>query len=343
MTRRMALFTLPELALPFPHPGCHPGVDEASRDVFAWCDEQGLFSCASDRRGTADARPELVAALYYPSADARVLRLTSRFIAWAFLVDTLDDKRRTDDVAECEAIVASLVGVVTGHALPRTPLERAGHVLVEDLSAPRSAAWRRSFVDHLAAWLPTYIAEARHRAAGTAPLLEEYLPHRRDGFGVPWLLDLCESALGIDLPDSVRDLEGYRALRDATADAITLVNDLVSAPKEMADGYGHQAVSIAMHHERCDPQAAAHLVAALWRERVAAIPPAEERLLAELTAGDKPDARRDVARCAHAYRVMTAGNFMYHFQVGRYERRGTEPVATGDRMAIFVDSQPKSA
>ena len=68
------------------------------------------------------------------------------------------------------------------------------------------------------------IIQARDRAAGVVPDLEDYIAVRRDTSGCKPCWALIEYAYGLDLPDEVMEHPIIQSLDEATNDLVTWSN-----------------------------------------------------------------------------------------------------------------------
>ncbi|MBD0844323.1 terpene synthase family protein [Streptomyces sp. TRM68416] len=299
------------------------GADKAEWDLWRWLDSFGLCRSERTRSNVRASRVAYCIGLYYPSAPLESLVLISRFTGWSLLIDEeFDAGPAGRDPAACLAAVTGLVDVFGRAAAPsREAMPRAATALWERLAPRRSAAWKARFRTHMANWLWGFYTETMDRAVGRLPDLPEFHERRREMFGAPWYLDLCEVAIGVDLPDAVHRLPAFRALSAAVADTTALCNDRVSADRERAVGYFHNAVCLLEHHRGWPPDKAAAQVDRMITEGVDRITAAYRDLPHQLDRSGLPEQAVEAAlRCADAYLDVVRGNHGYHRTSGRYTR-----------------------
>ncbi|MER7129326.1 terpene synthase family protein [Streptosporangium saharense] len=115
------------------------------------------------------------------------------------------------------------------------------------VTAPRmSRRWRERFADGLAAQGTACRTEAENRCAGRVPSVAEYPVLRRGTVG-PYLFDLVEPCLGVEVPAELRESPTWRTLVDACNDVTAWCNDVASHHKERANGDVHNYVTVAAH------------------------------------------------------------------------------------------------
>ncbi|GAA3119083.1 terpene synthase family protein [Streptosporangium carneum] len=138
----------------------------------------------------------------------------------------------------------------TRAAAPRpegvTPVEAAFGDLWEATAPRMSPRWRERFTRGLVAQGAACRTEAENRCAGRVPSVAEY-PALRRGTAGPYLFDLVEPCLGVEVPVELRESPTWRTLVDACNDVTAWCNDVASHPKERANGDVHNYVTVAAH------------------------------------------------------------------------------------------------
>ncbi|MFD5463355.1 terpene synthase family protein [Kitasatospora sp. NPDC127059] len=310
----------------------NPGTEKAEQDMWQWLDEFGLCRSPEARANVRRSRVAYCIGLYYPSAHLDVLVLITRFTGWSLLIDEeFDAGPARNDPGACLSAVTALLAPFTtapAHSPARTePSDRGGHRAMADAAAHlwgqlapiRSPAWTSRFRAHLANWLWGFYGETVDRAVHRLPEPAEYHERRREMFGVPWYLDLCEVACAVDLPDAVHRLPAFRTLYNAVCDTTALCNDRVSADRERATGYLHNAVTILEHHRGWTPRKAAAHVDRMIVDGADLITAAHRDLPRQLDQAGLPRASiADALRCADAYLDVVRGNHSYHHTSARY-------------------------
>lgn len=114
-----------------------------------------------------------------------------------------------------------------------------------EATAPRmSPRWRERFAGGVAAQGAACRTEAENRYAGRVPSAAEY-PALRRGTAGPYLFDLVEPCLGVEVPAELRESPTWRTLVDACNDVTAWCNDVASHHKERANGDVHNYVMVA--------------------------------------------------------------------------------------------------
>jgi (+)-beta-caryophyllene/(+)-caryolan-1-ol synthase len=323
-------FVPPTLFMPFIKADPSPWMAQAEEEMWTWIDAFDLAPNDAVRRHIRRTRPELMAALYFPTAGPEILPLLAQYVAWGFMVDDeFDEGPIGHNVIRCEAAVKSLYTVLQQDApVTRSPLALALADLWRRTSPYRSTGWRDQMVADIRDWLYTYLTEAHHRTSGHVPSSHEFWEHRQLTIGMRMFMDLGEIVAGTDVPEQARHCPALLAMRRAAAEQIALVNDIFSVRKDRAHGFIHNHVIIIQQTERCDLQDAidrANELAAGCIDRFLA---AEKRLPPELdAAGVDCSAGEGVLRCVDGLGALIRGNYDWHFEVERYTN--FEEVAPG--------------
>ncbi|WP_157878423.1 terpene synthase family protein [Streptomyces chattanoogensis] len=305
--------------MPFPPLEANPAVEEAGAATWLWLDEVGICPAAATRRYLRRTQPELVTALYYPHAAPEVVALISQWTAWAFILDDEFDDGPAGSVPSLGAEAIEGIAAVMYGAKPASPLGEALLDLWDRLVVDRSPSWRRTFRNDVSAWLWTYYAESVDRTSGRLPSIDDYQLHRLYSVGMPMYLDMCEIACGIDLPEAVRRLPALKKLRNAACQRIGLYNDLLSARKERAAAYTHNAVFLVEEDTQCTTQEAVERVNNLVTQHVKRVIAFEEQVPDQLEAlGADGHLRSVVLRCVAAYRELVRGDHDYATRTRRY-------------------------
>ncbi|GHH63031.1 hypothetical protein GCM10017673_03220 [Streptosporangium violaceochromogenes] len=127
-----------------------------------------------------------------------------------------------------------------------TPAEAAFRDLWEATAPRMSPRWRERFAAGLAAQKAACRTEAENRCAGRVPRVTEY-PALRRGTAGPYLFDLVEPCLGVEVPVELRESPTWQTLMDACNDVTAWCNDVASHRKERANGDVHNYVTVAAH------------------------------------------------------------------------------------------------
>lgn len=313
--------TLPRFDMPFPSMGCNALMNEAAVEMWQWTDRFDLCPTPEVHEQVRQARPELWASLIYPAAELADLVLFCEWTVWSFVVDDMfDDGPQGRDPARCEEVIVRLIAVIDGKEAPAGPLEHALSDLWQRICSNRSAGWTKVFRRDTSGWLWTYYTEAADRASGHVPEVEEFSHHRRDAIAMRGFLDLYEIPARIDLPEAVRNLSGFIALRNAATDHIALYNDICSTQKEQEVGYYHNSVCLIQHHRGCSLQEAFEVANDMLAVYIERIQKAERQLTSQLKSiGAGSNVLADVEQCVHDYRMLVRGDFDYHLRAERYQ------------------------
>jgi (+)-beta-caryophyllene/(+)-caryolan-1-ol synthase len=294
--------------MPFPPVPTTVALELCADRVWTWVDQVGIADDEDVRRLLRRADPELTTARYFPTAAPDLFVYLAQLMAWIFVNDDqFDDGPLGRDPARCRAAVASRIAVLDGIVSPGV-MERSLADLWSRLPPGRSSDWLATFRRDLTAFLRSYAVESAERQSGRWPGIDAYLAHRRDTAGTRWCADLMEVVVDVDLPEGVRRLPAYQALKDAAAGHCGLFNDIHSAGKEAATGQIHNAVCLVIHHRGHSIEEAIRLVNDMATECVHAF---DEAARALPKSGG-------LDRWISGVRQLVRGNVDWHFESERY-------------------------
>ncbi|SEF44450.1 hypothetical protein SAMN04489712_10142 [Thermomonospora echinospora] len=216
--------------------GMHPAAQSIGARTDDWARARALVIGDSDASPLGRARLERLACRVFPHAPADRVALFARWLVWTFaLDDRLDDTPMGGSATAVDGLYGDLLGALRrGHARPQAnPLELALAELWHDTVPGTSPQWRRRFLRHMEQHRAGCADEAVNRRTGRMPALAEYPPLRRRA-AAPFLYDLIEPVLGVEVDLRLERTPAWKALVDGTADLITWANDVVSYPRETA-------------------------------------------------------------------------------------------------------------
>ncbi|MER5627184.1 terpene synthase family protein [Streptosporangium sp. NPDC002544] len=216
----------------------HPSVDLISAELAGWAREAGLE--APPRAGF-----ERMAGRAFAGFGVEAALLFAKWLTWLFHFDDEWDEKPAGRAAEIvEATFARLDLVARAPVHASSPVEIAFADLWEITAGRMSTRWRHRFLAGLAAQGEACRTEAENRCAGRVPSPAEY-PRLRRGTAGPYLFDLVEPCLGVEVPAGLRESTTWRTLVDACNDVTAWCNDVASHHKERANGDVHNYVTVA--------------------------------------------------------------------------------------------------
>ncbi|WP_084962303.1 terpene synthase family protein [Thermoactinospora rubra] len=273
----------------------HPSVYAVEAAVLDWARRTGL-------RADPGAGFHRLAARAFAEFDAAAAALFAQWLTWLFQLD--------DELDEGPCRLELFQGFLRGTA--GHPLEAAFADLWRVTSARMSDHWRSRFAGHLKNQHDACRAEAENRLTGRVPTLSEYPALRRGTVG-PYLYDLVEPCLRVEVPAWLRTSEPWQELVEACADVTAWCNDVASRPKEHGDP--HNMVVLAIREYGLDEQAATAWVLDRIAERCEDMGAAARTL----PLGDV-DAKtaRDVSKVACAYLAAPRAHLDWLLESSRY-------------------------
>ncbi|KAK7035396.1 Anterior gradient protein 2 [Paramarasmius palmivorus] len=280
---------------------------------------------------------ELICSYTYPHVDKEGLRATMDWvrpcplatkdslltiwqhnILW-FFDEVTDTETGKDATHSAEVVIRTLRDpeYEDGSSLCRMIKEfRINHL------ARAGPECRRRFLEHCDVAFPAGAREAELREQGKVLSIEGYRTLRRETSGARTCFDMGEYLAGIDLPQSVYDLEDFRVGYDAALDLIFLANDMYSYNMEQAKGHhGANIVTVVMKEKKCSIQDAIDYIAEMCQERLDEYQKAKASLARRARSeNDKvyANALRDGVQALEEYGHWVRGNIEWSFKTERY-------------------------
>ncbi|MFI0349868.1 terpene synthase family protein [Actinomadura sp. 9N407] len=214
--------------------------------VDSWARGRGLVLGDPDNSPLGRARCERLAGRLFPSADPSRVDLFARWLTWTFaLDDTLDEASVSGSATAVHAVFEDLLKAIRrGHASPGArPLETTIVELWRATGGLMTLEWRRRFLAHLDEHRTGCADQAVHRRIRQMPSPDTYPALRRRG-AAPFLYDLVEAVLGVELPERLLALPAWTSLLEGTADVLTWSNDIASYSRESVLGDVHNHVIV---------------------------------------------------------------------------------------------------
>ncbi|SFJ21399.1 hypothetical protein SAMN05216275_107100 [Streptosporangium canum] len=239
----------------------HSSIDRIESSLAEWTREVGLET-------PARAGFERMAGRAFAGFGVDAALLFAKWLTWLFHFDDEWDEKPAGHAAEIVEATFARLGRLAGSAplpaecsvpaqarggaaagaTPRArgavPVEAAFQDLWRVTAGRMSARWRERFALGLREQGAACRAEADNRRAGRVPSAGEY-PALRRGTAGPYLFDLVEACLGVEVPARLRESPTWRTLVDACNDVTAWCNDVASHPKERANGDVHNYVTVA--------------------------------------------------------------------------------------------------
>ncbi|WP_445394911.1 terpene synthase family protein [Streptomyces sp. LE64] len=256
-----------------PGPGARPALSTATRWLSApyrrhrhaaelerlarqWAAGSGLAVGPAAVRLRAHGLDRLAAVVLSEERDEQVL-LYARWLIWVFHLDDHVESRTTPGAVE--ALFGGLLDRIgppgTVAPAPRGEADGDGRAVAEALTdlwrrtgRGMSDHWQQRFRRHLRQQRAGCLREHLLRATGTVPTPQEYPRLRRWSSG-PWLYDLPEAVLGVELPPAFAATALWRELTYHVGDAANGCNDLLSAEKESAGRITVNHLLVARHRK----------------------------------------------------------------------------------------------
>ncbi|GAA2220240.1 hypothetical protein GCM10009850_122080 [Nonomuraea monospora] len=306
------VFSLPDLALPFPASAARHDSEALRREASRWALDQGLIGPRGHDRLL---RPGLLDAGIALSGDAPRERavILLQWVLWTLLLDDrIDDGHWADDgvLDTFTEAARRIVEHGPGHRHDDPMLKTLAGDLWPRTRRLGGPAWQSAIAGHVVRHLR---AQCR-MTASRAPSLAAYTAMRRDLLGADLLFDLIEAVHGLNTlwPGDLDAL--VTRLRDCAGDVLSWTNDVYSLEKDLLLREDANLVKIVRRERGVAWQAAVDTVQAMIMRRVDAFQTAQTEL-----ALHPPSPGRDRASAlAHRLSAAMAAGLSWHRSVGRY-------------------------
>lgn len=213
----------------------------------------------AEERKLKNANLPLLIASWYPFSDAETLKQITYFVSWMYVIDdAIIDKISwpgLDNATAFDAAYAELMDFVfrsldlddvVKNEQPKSsvPAIDSFRLIGQILCEKYSLAQRRKFFEACRLTMEGYRTEQRLRVSGRISSWEEYWTYREGSSCMSMNVAMIELAIGSHLPEEVLDSEEMKLLCKQTVVVSWLVNDIVSAKKELSEGFIENAVPL---------------------------------------------------------------------------------------------------
>lgn len=235
-----------QLHMPFPFRR-NPLESEAAADVDHWLSATGLAGEPGVTAMISLTRPAELASYNSPDADAGILRLVARQIAYQFVYDDRAEEVGRHRPGELLPMLCESIAILRDGAAPSTALGAALadlHRQVRERCTPAQAArWADRSREYVHGLLYEAVAQTH-----PSPVRSGICTSIRSlTAGVEPFYPLCEAAQPCELTDGELHHPLMRHLSRLSADAAVWIPDLFSAVKEQRAG---ELINLALAYQR---------------------------------------------------------------------------------------------
>ena len=201
----------------------------------------------------------LLIASWYPFSLADTLKEITYFVCWMYMVDdAIIDKVSwpgLDNAAAFEAAYNNLMEFVykslklDGDAEKAQPQSTIAAIdsfrhIGEKLCEKYTVVQRWRFYDACKMTMEGYRTEQQLRVAGQLPTWDEYFSYREGSSCISMCVAMIELAINSHIPTEILQSEEMELLCRETTIGTWIVNDIVSAKKELGEGFIENAVPL---------------------------------------------------------------------------------------------------
>jgi germacradienol/geosmin synthase len=301
-------------------PGFHdPGehvvnpLTPAAMDVsVAWLWRVGILANPAHERQLRSFDLGTINGAGVPDVGLDQLVITQKALIWFVLLDDQMDNARLSDPAARIRVVRDGVRAVFDHPerVPPDPFLAALADIWAELRVGCTEVARRRFADRLLEYFDGIERQAQYADAGSVPDLLEFLTMRRATVGMPAWAEFLDTALGLHVPDDVRDQYVLREIVECSSDIQGIGQDVRSFEKEELDGYGCNIVPVLRKALGCSAAEAVARALAMHRERQHTLLRAERQLPRLMMRLGYADRTADACRFVWAVKAIA---FALHY------------------------------
>lgn len=300
------------LAVECPFPAAiSPHAEALHGYAVEWATAHGLLTTARDTAIFERARFATLISRAYPHAAPADLELAVSWLAVTFALDDYLEAVLGHAPAAQRLLAQETLGYLRGERPAPSP---AMADVWTRTTARTTPAWRARFTGHVGEYLAANATEAENRRAGRIPPVAAYLRMRRHTAATALFFDLADALRAEPEPAADPYAEaGLALLRGYADNVVAWFNDLVSWPKEVADGDQHNFVLVVRHERRTTLADAVRYVVDRHDREVRAFVAAAATLRAT-----RPDLDRTIGDLEHWMRA----NVDWSRESGRYTPEG---------------------
>jgi terpene synthase-like protein len=204
-----------------------------------------------------------------PDVEMDQLVIVQKAMSWFILIDDqMDNADLPDPTAQIRGVRDGVRAVFDDpHLVPADPFLAALAGLWAELRPGCTEVARRRFTNRFLGYFDAIERQARYAAAGSIPDLLEFLNMRRNTVGMLAWAEFLDAALGLHVPDDVRDQYLLREIVDCSSDIQGIGQDVRSFEKEELDGYSCNIVPVLRKAFGYSTEQAVERAMALHRDR----------------------------------------------------------------------------
>ncbi|GAA4692393.1 terpene synthase family protein [Phytohabitans rumicis] len=253
------------------NPVFSPYAEAAEEWLGGWIRRHGLPPLYADR--LAEGGIARYAARLYPDATLADLRVVAALFTWFFLADDECDRASVPSPEHVgELVTGALATFRTGRSTLAGPL---GSMLTDAWREPfrrMPIRWCTRFIGAVEHHLKGVVVEARNKATGHRPGVEEYVELRRATSAAYVAHTLIDFADRVPVPGRFYAHPAVRAFSAAGNDLLSWFNDLLSLERDTATSGGHNLVLALARQHRLPIADAADVARGRWHRTMARLP-----------------------------------------------------------------------
>lgn len=321
----------PEFYQPFPV-RFHPLLEAARKHAVEWGRQVGFTTsiagmCVWDEPELDEYDFALCAAACQPDASQAGLELTTDWFSWATYADDYFPLifARARDLAGGRLYVAGLDAFMPLDCGATPPPRDAVECGLADLwhrtAAPMKESKRPAFRELVQGMLQSWVWELVNHIENRVPDPVDYIEMRRQTFGAEFGMSLAQFGLDEQIPRELFRTRTIRALINSAADAISLINDIVSYRKEVEiEGELNNCVLVVKQFLGIESQPAIEIVSQISASRIRQFEHVRKTELPTLIEQFQlsPKSKESLLLYVESIQNWISGVAHWHFVVPRY-------------------------
>lgn len=314
---------IPDLFFPVPS-ALSPYTEAVQNEINQWMQDHQYLKTERALKRFKAGKFAWTTGRAHPEAGFNEILIVATYMSWLFMVDDWCDEESLGKDPEGLAALHNQLLDHMRHPRPATPEDSSVIVglidIWEQMRAAAGSEWVDRFIRTFEEYAEGCVWEARNRANGIVPALDDYLNWRRQTSALYIFFDLIELADHVEMPVEVLNHPAIRELKTIANDGVAWFNDIVSLEKEIRTGDVHNLVIVLQHRDGLDLQTAVNRAGELFNARMQAYFTQEKAIPSFDEKSDK-----EIKRYIAGLRAWVRGNIDWSYETGRYGQANTQP------------------
>ncbi|TWP53613.1 hypothetical protein FKR81_02265 [Lentzea tibetensis] len=286
----------------------------ALEEAVRWTRQLGIVATDAHEKQLRSFDLGTITGAGMPDADLGQLVLAHQGMFWFVLLDDqMDNADLTDAPDRIRGIRDEAREVFAHRSTSDNPFMAGLASMWTELERGCGPIARQRLADRFLEYFDAIERQAQYSAEKDAPDLLEFITMRRATVGMPAWAEFLDSALGLHLPDQLREHYVMREIVECSTDIQGIGQDVHSFEKEELEGYRCNIVPVLMDTFGYTTEQAVDRAMRMHRDRQLTLMRAEQQLPAVLDRLDLRDRTDDAMRFVAAVKGIA---FALHYWFG---------------------------